>query len=198
MIDHDRKHAAIVAAALKEFARHGFEAARESRIAREAGVSLATLRRRFPDRADLFRESVRAATLRLIESAGQDFPGDTAEEKLRAFARWCWQTMADPDHAALLRLAVGELHRFPELAVFHAAEVLGRVGRVLEGLLAEGARRGEFRHLEPRSTARVALSAFLAHSLWFAFPEIYGGLTGHARDRAEQAVVDFVLQAVRP
>ena len=110
--------------------------------------------------------------------------------------RQFWRAMEEPDQAALLRLSLSELSEFPELAVFHATEVIGRsVGR-LEALLSEGARRGEIHPLDVRTAARVILAALITYALWFASPGIYGDLTGPDRQRAEEAVIDFIISAV--
>lgn len=195
----DRRAERIIAAAFAEFTRRGVRAARLSVIARRAGVSLATLRQYFPSRDELFREVIRSTIVRLIQSPPE--PGTPTLDqplthRLRGFMRQFWRAMEEPDHVALLRLSHGELSGFPELAVFHTTEVMGRAVSRLEALLSEGARRGETRLLDIRTAARVVLAALITYSLWFASPGIYGGLTGPDRERAEEAVIDVLVRAL--
>ncbi len=191
----------ILESAFTEFSLHGFDGAQEGAIARQAGVSTATLKRYFPQKAELFREAVRSAIVRTVEDLGpaelvigkQDPAG-----KIREFAQWFWRTMDQPSQSALLRLSACELHRFPELAVFHTIEVLGRSAQKLERILIDCNRRGELDVSDPRVTSRVVLSALVTHAHWFAQPAVYSGLTGVDRERAQTAVIEVLLEIVRP
>lgn len=109
-------------------------------IARRAGVSLPTLRQYFHFRDELFREVIRTTIVRLIQhphDTATPTPDQSIVTRIRHFIRQFWRTMEEPDQAALLRLSLGELPAFPELAVFHTVEVIGgAVGR-LEAMLSE-------------------------------------------------------------
>ena len=126
-------------------------------IARRAGVSLATLRQYFPTREELFREVIRSTIVRLIQhphEPGTPTPDQPIHGRIRRFMRQFWRTMEDPEQAALLRLSLGELSAFPELAVFHATEVIGRAIGRLEAMLSEGVRQR--RDPPPRRSHRRA------------------------------------------
>lgn len=186
----------IIAAAFTEFSRRGVRAARMSAIARRAGVSLATLRQYFPAREELFREVIRSTIVRLIphpQQAGTPLPVQPIPKRIRESMREFWRAMEAPEHAALLRLSLGELSGFPELAVFHTTEVFGRAVSRLEAVLSDGAGRGEIRVLDVRTTARVILAALITYALWFASPAIYGDLTGPDRERAEESAIDVLV-----
>jgi AcrR family transcriptional regulator len=186
----------ILAAAFTEFSRRGVRAARMSVIARRAGVSLATLRQYFPTTDELFREVIRSTIVRLIQhppEPGTATPDQSTTDRIRGFMRQFWRAMEEPDQAALLRLSLSELSGYPELAVFHATEVIGRAVGRLEAMLSEGVSRGEIHLLDVRSVARVIVSALITYALWFASPEIYGHLIGPDRERAEKRVIDFLV-----
>lgn len=190
----------ILAAALDEFSRRGFSGARETVIARRSGVALATLKSYFPTRDALFREAVRSSIVTSLQVAAartEAGPGSAAE-RLRAFAHEFWRTMDQPGPAAILRLSTGELPRYPELALFHATEVVGRTAQRLERTLAQGAASGELRVSDPRGAARVVLAALLTHAHWFALPSVYAAVTGPDRARAEHTVMEVILEALRP
>jgi AcrR family transcriptional regulator len=189
----------IIAAAFTEFSRRGVRAARMSVIARQAGVSLATLRQYFTTRDELFREVIRSTLVRLIQHRhvpGTSVPDQPIVSRIRHFIRQFWRTMEEPDQAALLRLSLGELSAFPELAVFHTTEVIGRAVGRLEALLTEGVRRGEIPLCDVRTVARVIVSALITYGVWLASPGIYGDLTGPNRERAEEAAIDVLVGVV--
>jgi AcrR family transcriptional regulator len=173
--------------------------ARMSIIARRAGVSLTTLRQYFPTTDELFREVIRSTIVRLIlqpQELDTPSPDQSTRGQIRGFMRQFWQAMEEPDQAALLRLSLSELGGYPELAVFHATEVIGRAVGRLEGVLGEGARRGEIHPVDIRTTARVILAALITYSIWFASPGIYGELTGRDRHQAQEAAIDLLLGVV--
>jgi AcrR family transcriptional regulator len=189
----------ILAAAFTEFSRRGVRVARMSIIARRAGVSLTTLRQYFPTTDELFREVIRSTIVRLILQPQQldtPSPDQSTTGQIRGFMRHFWQAMEEPDQAALLRLSLSELGGYPELAVFHATEVIGRAVGRLEGVLGEGARRGEIHPVDIRTTARVILATLLSYTVWFDSPGIYGELTGPDRHLAQEAVIDLLLGVV--
>jgi AcrR family transcriptional regulator len=195
----DARSQRIMAAAFTEFSRRGVRAARMSVIARRARVSLATLRQYFPARDELFREVIRSQIVGLILQAqepGTPNPDQSTTNRIRGFIRHFWRSMEEPDQAALLRLSLSELSGYPELAVFHATEVIGgAVGR-LEAVLSEGARRGEVDSVDIRTAARVILAALITYTVWFASPGVYGELTGRDRHRAQEAVIDLLVRAL--
>jgi AcrR family transcriptional regulator len=186
----------IIAAAFTEFSRRGVRGARMSLIARRAGVSLATLRQYFPIKDELFREVIRSTLVRLILKPGKPGtppPDQTTTDRIREFMRQFWRAMEEPDQAALLRLSLSELSGYPELAVFHATEVIGRAVGRLEAVLGEGARRGEIHPVDIRTTARVMLAVLITYTIWFASPGVYGELIGRDGHRAQEAVIDLLL-----
>lgn len=124
----------IIDAAFTEFTRRGFRDGGMSVIARRAAVSPATLGQYFPTRDELFREVVRSAIVGLTRppAQGTPTPDERIRNRIREFIRHFWSTMEQPDQAGLLRLSLGELSEFPELAVFHTTEVMGRAVERLE------------------------------------------------------------------
>lgn len=195
----DERAQRILAAGFSEFSRRGVRAARLSVIARRAGVSPATLRQYFPTADELFREVVRSTIVRAIRRAHpvpQPQPGEPIAVQLRQFVREFWGTMTQPEQAALLRLSLGELSTFPELAVFHATEVIGRAITRLEGMLTEATRRGEIRPRDIRALARVIVSSLIMYGMWLASPGIYGAFTGPDRAQAEETAIGVLLDLV--
>jgi len=191
----------ILAAALVAFGENGYADTTIADIARRAGMSTSTVLRYFPSKDDIFREVVRSTLLGSLstrDDASVQAQEPSAADAVRALARRYWTTMERPEMAAIVRLIIGELPRFPELAVFHATEALERFVRTLERIIHGGIARGELRPVDVRAAARTILATLAAHALWFAYPGIYAGLTGADRERAVFTTIETLVQTLGP
>jgi AcrR family transcriptional regulator len=146
----------ILEAAIAVFGERGFARARLDDVARRAGVSKGTLYLYFRSKDALFREVVRTlkgGALGRAEAFVDQFEG-TSGELLGRLIHRMWEHLSEPRQVAISRLIQSELHRFPELAQFYFDEVVLRSRRLLEGVLARGLARGEFRPAQARFAAR--------------------------------------------
>lgn len=117
LIVRGRKFDQVLAGARTVFLRDGFERASVDEIAREAGVSKATLYAYFPDKRLLFMEIAKTECRRQADEAGAlvDFSLPVAQilytvaEKIIAFV------MSDFGQR-IFRIAVAEAENFPALA----------------------------------------------------------------------------------
>jgi len=201
LLPEDQQTDRIVAAALVAFGDLGYSGATLPDIARAAGVSAPALLRLFPTKDDVFREVVRSTLLGSLsarDDAAVPAEEPSAADAIRAFARQYWTTMERPEITAVVRLIIGEMPRFPELAVFHATQALEGFVRTLERLIKRGIARGELDPVDSRAAARTILATLAAHALWFAHPEIYGGIIGSNRERAIDTTIETLIQALRP
>jgi TetR/AcrR family transcriptional regulator, cholesterol catabolism regulator len=164
----DDRWAAVLAAASAVFRDIGYQKATLEDIAREVGINRATLYDYVGTKEELLvallAAPISAVTARLAEDAGREGP---AREKL----------------AGALRGYVETLEEFPELFIFlrenvHAAmtgpdaEALvaeaDRYGRVLTGIIREGAASGEFRSdVEPQVAVLGILGMFNWMHRWY-------------------------------
>jgi TetR/AcrR family transcriptional regulator len=199
-IPPDERADRIIAAALAAFAESGFTETRLSDVALRADVSTATLLEYFPSKEEVFREVVRSTLIAsLMVRDDEVVPFDScAVDAVRALARRYLSAMVRPELAAIVRLIVGELPRFPELAVFHASEALERFARMLERSIEVGVSRGELRPVDVRAAARTILAALSAHALWLAHPAIYAGVTGSDREHAVTTTIESLIQMLGP
>jgi AcrR family transcriptional regulator len=76
----------VLAAAVEEFARHGFHGASTDSIARRAGISQPYLFRLFGSKKDLYVAAVRRCFRRTLEAMQRAAEGLRGEEALRAMA----------------------------------------------------------------------------------------------------------------
>ncbi len=112
-----RKFDQVLDGARRVFLRDGFEGASVDDIAREAGVSKATLYSYFPDKRLMFTEICRSECLRITEEAeaqiGPDLP---LREMLVQAARHIAGFLMSDFGRDMFRLIAAEGQRFPDVA----------------------------------------------------------------------------------
>lgn len=141
-----RKYDQVLDGARRVFMRDGYEGASVDDIAREAGVSKATLYAYFPDKRLLFSEIWMEECRRQSEVAENELDPEASAEEFLLFAghRIAAFLMSDFGRS-LFRLVVAEVSRFPELARAFYANGPGllrdRLVRHLRQLVARGALR---------------------------------------------------------
>src|ERR1700737_123770 len=109
--------ARILAAARKVFLERGFEGASIDEIAEVARSGKPTIYARFRDKRALFTEVVTQDILSRITEFKTEVPaGATIDERLTSAASTLLHWGLDSERIALMRLAVAEARRFPDLA----------------------------------------------------------------------------------
>lgn len=109
-----RNHQAILDAAAELFLEAGFDGTSLARVADSAGVSKATLFKQFPTKSQLFEATVLEAASTPDTELG-DLPSDDFRAGLVHLGRAYADMLARPRVAALMRMIIAELPRFPEL-----------------------------------------------------------------------------------
>nr|WP_112311344.1 TetR/AcrR family transcriptional regulator [Pseudogemmobacter bohemicus] len=139
-----RKFDQVQAGALRVFLRDGFEGASVDEIAREAGVSKATLYSYFPDKRVMFTEVFSIECQRQASEAETELAQTPpAPEFLTYAARRVIRFALSDFGRSLFRLVVGEVSRFPELARQFYANGPGMLRGKLVARLRELCERGE-------------------------------------------------------
>lgn len=116
----EQKRAAILEAATDLFLAEGYDGTSLARVAAAAGVSTATLFKRFPTKADLFDAIVTEYWASESKEASTPEPGDP-RKGLTAVGRDYAALLTRPQMVSLFRLVIAEAPRFPELAKTHFA-----------------------------------------------------------------------------
>jgi AcrR family transcriptional regulator len=201
MLEADEQIDQIIAAALATFGELGSANTTLDHIAMRARITTPVLLTLYPTKEDVFREVVRSTLIGSL-SARTDAPVQAQEpsaaDSVRTFARKYWTTMEQPELVAIVRLVIGEMPRFPELAVFYATETLEQFVRSLERIIDKGVARGELRPVDSRAAARTIVATLAAHALWFAHPEIYAGITGSDRARTVETTIETLVKVLDP
>jgi AcrR family transcriptional regulator len=131
---------AILDAALVEYAAGGLDGMSVDAVAARAGVSKATIYRRYPSKVDL----VMAAALMLCEETAPKLDAPTLEQNLRDLLQNLAHMLADPVFGAAKRTLIFDAVTNDELARLHATLVGGRRER-LRAMLHDAIERGELR-----------------------------------------------------
>ena len=115
-IKRGRKYDQVIAGARDVFLQHGFEGASVDLIAREAGVSKATLYSYFPDKRILFievaKEECASQAERALEVSNTDLP---VREMLTTMSYKMMDFLTSNFAQRIFKICVAESDRFPEL-----------------------------------------------------------------------------------
>jgi len=184
----------ITDAAGRVFARYGVEKTTVTDIVREARVGRATFYKWFGGREEVFRavlEMEISDMLRQVRAAAAA-GGDTRTRLLRVLLTY---TFLMREKLNLYRVTLESL---VEMMPIGACE--GEVRQLVEefrdlyrGILEDGARAGEIRVEDAAATARVLLLVFKGLFIGTVTGEI-----GEDRERVMKAVVDMVMDGMRP
>jgi TetR/AcrR family transcriptional regulator, mexJK operon transcriptional repressor len=148
------KAESILAAAKRMFLEHGFGMASMDAIAREAGVSKATVYAHFAGKEELFGAVIGRECERYLAgfSAGELDPGN-ARESLRTLGSRFLGLLLSPAAIALHRLILAEVVRFPGLGeVFWHAGPERNLAQI-EAFLHAAAAAGSLDIADPRLAA---------------------------------------------
>jgi AcrR family transcriptional regulator len=159
----DARPEEIVAAALEEFVERGFAATRVEDVARRAGVTKGTVYLYFKNKESLFKAVVRQTIVPVIaqgESIAASFTG-SARDLVERLVREYWRLVYETALAGIPKLMMAEAANFPQLARFYYEEVVTRGHRLLGGVIERGIESGEFRRVDPRVAAKLALSPLM-------------------------------------
>ena len=193
------KAEAVLAAAERAFLAQGFGAVSMDAIAREAGVSKATVYAHFANKEELFGAVIAGLSERRFHgfSAEALDPGDI-EASLLTIATLFLDLVLSPEAIALNRTIIGEVTRFPALGEVFWAAGPERTRVQIEAFFRRAVATGSLAIPDPRLGAEqfVALARGEIHLRSLLRLETEGDEPGLAA-AAESAVATF-LRAFRP
>jgi AcrR family transcriptional regulator len=192
------RKAELLASAITIFASRGVKAASLSDIARQTRVSVPTLERAVGSKEQLFRSAVREVARIHVTRACRELPPGPAVEQLRNFCGRSWEILHTPTYAALYRLWVTEIPRYPDLARFYADEVYGPVHDLLVGIIERGIAEGQFRPVVPGTAARVIMAALAKQAFWCNHGEAFGPALGSGCNRVVAETLSILLGGLQP
>ena len=182
---HDAKRRTILACARQAFIAEGYAGARIEPIAREAGVSTATLYALFKGKRDLFAAVIDdaagtfAAEMAKVRAADGD-----ARQQLTGFCLTYAGFMGDPFVRAIFRLVMAERQRFRGTAMRFFEKGRAEFGATLIGILADQSSKGALKPIDRPSWAAGNLMGMIEHPVFFV-PMVTGDEIQVRRSNAE-------------
>ena len=179
----ENKRQQILAAAVRVFARQGYDAARVGDVAKEAGVAYGLVYHYFGSKEAVLEAVFREAWGRLLAAVAlAEATGTTAAEQLSLVVKIVLRAWRDdPD---LVRLLVREITRSP-----HIQDELDEIGQAfasLERIVVRGQAEGTFRaELDPKLAAWMlygALEEVLTGWVLGQLPDDAAGLAAAERE----------------
>lgn len=164
---HDPKREIILRHARRAFATEGYAGARIEPIARDAGVSTATIYALFDGKEELFAAVIDDAAVEFVRLMGQvRTTSGSARERLMYFALTYATFMADPFIRSIFRLVMAERRRFREVAINFFDRGKADFGKVLIDTLRELMETGEL-EIGHTSWAAGQLMGMIEHPVFF-------------------------------
>jgi AcrR family transcriptional regulator len=177
---------AILAAALEEFAAHGFADARLDDVARRAEIAKGTIYLYFRDKESLFQELVRAMLSPLVGVIEAAAIGDLP---IRAFAERIFDIFVNEIFGTrrkdVIRLIITEGPRFPQLAEFYYREVIARVLPLVRQRLRIAVERGELANDALERFPQLLVAPAVMAIIWSGLFERFASLDVRELMRAQ-------------
>jgi AcrR family transcriptional regulator len=168
----------ILDAARKVFLDRGFEGASIEEIAGVARSGKPTIYARFRDKKALFTAAVTGYVLAKQGQLENYSPsGTTIEERLASIGVTVLQEALTPEWIGLLRLAIAEARRFPDLGSIVIRVTRERGAETMMRLLGEAAKSGEVGTLPGFSPESLAMTARYFIDL-ILLPQLMRALSG--------------------
>lgn len=180
------------------FAEKGFEATRTDEIAARAGVSKGTLYLYYPSKEVLLQAVIDSARMAALAGARLTVEHEgSRSDVLRGLLCELRVSLRTKALASILKLALSESRRFPELIEIWRRRVERPMHALIAGVVRQGMDRGEFREMDPS----VAAHALLVPVLWPCL-HLQVDLPGEPADRRQEEAlveqhVELVLRGLR-
>lgn len=182
---HDPKRQAIIRYARVAFVSEGYAGARIEPIAREAGVSTATLYALFAGKSELFSAVIDDAADQFSrQMAGVRACDGDARTQLTSFAEAYAGFMGDGFVRSIFRLVMAERPRFQATAMRFFEKGRTEFGATLIGILKDHQARGGLTNIPKTSWAAGELMGMIEHPVFFV-PLVTGDEVRAGRTNAE-------------
>jgi AcrR family transcriptional regulator len=185
----------ILDAALSLWAEQGFAATRLEDVAARAGIVKGTIYLYFSSKEALFEAALRdriGSAVAGVDAQLADSDLDV-EEALSLFLSVIYDRILATDSAALLKVLIGEGHRFPQLVQLYREEALAKGLGLVQAILKRGAVRGELRRPVEALDPRIIMGPAITAALWQLLFRLEAPLD---RDPYQRAHLDVVLNGI--
>ncbi|MFT4767416.1 MAG: AcrR family transcriptional regulator [Glaciecola sp.] len=165
----DQRRQVLLQAALEEFFERGFAAARLDDVAQRAQLSKGTIYLYFKSKEALFEaliDSLTSPRIAQFEAIAANAP--SIDEALSQIATIAPMIIRQSSLPKLMKVLIGDSHRFPEVLRNYRQNVLDRLLAAITTLLIDAQERGEILVTDPQLTARLVIAPIVFSSMWQA------------------------------
>jgi AcrR family transcriptional regulator len=188
--------ARILDAARQVFLQRGLGGASMDEIAEVARAGKPTIYARYPGKEALFvAVLMRSVTTTIARFESEDPGGGTAEERLTRIAARLLHWILVSGHIGMMRLAIAEANRFPDLASTVQRMVRGRGSEVVARLLREVAQLDALGAAPAFAPERIATTTQFFIDL-VVLPLVLRALYGETPDTLETEIGPHVARTV--
>ena len=190
----DPRRATIVRHARQHFVTHGYTATRMEPVARESGVSTATLYGFFESKNTLFEAVINDATDEIADQLDALPVGSgSAQERLETLLSFYAEFLAKDDVRAVFRLILAERHRFEAVCTRFFTRGRTSFGNSLIDLLKSLTKSGELK-ASNAALGASQLMGMIENTIFFT-PLIDGDApSASAQDAASEAVKTYLAR----
>ncbi|HEY3884332.1 MAG TPA: TetR/AcrR family transcriptional regulator [Vicinamibacterales bacterium] len=195
----DERPRALMQSAFKLLKREGYRRVRLEDVAEDAGVSKATIYHYFTNKDDLLTQSVAARIADRHAEIEQKvaFTTGSVADRLRQLLREFWDIWISPQAGVWQRLLVSEIvTEAPDVFNVWARGLLAR-WRLVERLIEDGQRSGEFSADMDAAVAARTMASALAYQALFHVHFGIRRLAPCSPDRLFNSAVDLFLDGLR-
>ncbi|HEV8446388.1 MAG TPA: TetR/AcrR family transcriptional regulator [Gemmatimonadaceae bacterium] len=189
----------LLEAALRVFATRGYRSATLEEVAAAAGVTKGAVYHYFDNKEQLLSSALEHHQQRAFArlEGALDSEHGSATTRIRLLFRSAFGG-DDPIRRDVLLLLHAIAHEAPNVYRHWVANGPLRWWRVVESLIVEGQRSGEFRRdADAEVTARIALVGVLAQFAWQRYADSVPGLAID-RERLVDSAVDMLVASLQP
>lgn len=154
----------ILESAIKLFSQKGFSGSTTKEIAKEAGVSEATIFRYFETKKDLLLALISPAMVKSITDLFFDIHGKSVEEIITNFFKQ--NTEAIEGNIDLLKIVLYEALFHPEVKEAMFEEIVKSRTKLLNTYLEEQRKNGVFKDIDPKIAVRALTGMLLGYIVW--------------------------------
>ncbi|MBO8170283.1 MAG: TetR/AcrR family transcriptional regulator [Bacillaceae bacterium] len=159
----------ILQSAVKIFSQKGFSGSTTREIAREAGVSEATIFRYFETKKDLLLALISPSMVKSITDLFVDMDGESEENVLKNFLKR--NAEAIKDNQDLLKIILYEALFHPEIKEIIFKEIVQKKTRLLESYFEQQKRDGQFKDIDSKTATQTLIGMLIGFQLFkYAFP----------------------------
>jgi len=189
-----RRQQEILNAAVKVFAKKGFNGATTREIAKEAGVAEGTIFRYFKTKKDLLLNLACPLILNTLVDAMDEVAGQTDEIVLKTILKNRLSLISKNHDLVRLLFIEGQFH--PEIRKQFTENIVLKAAGIMENFISGKIREGVYKDINPQVAARMFVGMAAIFVLWNEFLYSDSGIKFDLETVTDN-IVDIFLNGIK-